>query len=219
MLPLWDHRGITEVPFATAGTDSRAGGGAPGSAVGLEGIEMAQPVRRVRKSDGITTVQVKWRQGGRGSAWQSETFAAGTTAQNEARAQAFRVDVEEAGNRWPPGWTPGEGYHPSGRQAPPVATTATTATATSRTVTMAEVAGDYFAHQRAVRVPRNKVKLTEVERREATWRNHLEGTFGHLPAVAVTREEVEDWITHQVEQVGAAPASVVHRHWVLSTGW
>src|SRR5918993_434438 len=88
---------------------------------------VAQPVRRVRKSDGITTVQVKWRQGGRGSPWQSETFAAGTSAQNEARAMAFRVDVEEAGNRWPAGWTPGEGYLQPGPAALPVRATTDTA--------------------------------------------------------------------------------------------
>jgi hypothetical protein len=68
---------------------------------------MAQLVRRARRSDGITTVQVKWRLAGRRSAWQSETFAAGTSAQHEARAAAFQADVEEAGNRWPVGWTRG----------------------------------------------------------------------------------------------------------------
>jgi hypothetical protein len=178
---------------------------------------VAQPVRRVRKSDGITTVQVKWRQGGRGSAWQSETFASGTTAQNEARAMAFRVDVEEAGNRWPAGWTPGEGYLHPGPAALPVGATTDTAGVATTEVTTAELAADYFRHQRAVRVSRHKVKLTEVERREATWRNHLAETFGHLPVAAVTREDVEDWITQQVEEVEAAAASVRHRHWVLST--
>lgn len=37
MLPLRDHRGITRVPFRTAGADSRAGVGAPGSSAGLRG--------------------------------------------------------------------------------------------------------------------------------------------------------------------------------------
>jgi hypothetical protein len=55
---------------------------------------MAQPVRRVRRSDGVIFVQIKWREGGRGSAWQSVTFARGTTAQNEARAMAFVVEVK-----------------------------------------------------------------------------------------------------------------------------
>ena len=59
---------------------------------------MASLIERRRRS-GVAW-QVRWRQDG---TWHSDTF--GTTRQ----ALRFRCDVEEAGNRWPPGWVPGYG--------------------------------------------------------------------------------------------------------------
>lgn len=45
--------------------------------------------------------QVKWRESGR---WQVELLP------DEASARRFKFEVEEAGNRWPAGWTPGHGF-------------------------------------------------------------------------------------------------------------
>jgi hypothetical protein len=61
---------------------------------------MAFIVKR-RRSDRSVGYQVRWRQDGR---WQSDTF------DTERKAQRFRLDVEDAGDRWPDGWVPGYGY-------------------------------------------------------------------------------------------------------------
>jgi integrase len=71
---------------------------------------MAALVERPR-SDGSMAYQVRWRQYG---TWQSETFGA------KRLAQRFVLDVEDAGNQWPAGWTPGIGYEPG--PPPPSAT-------------------------------------------------------------------------------------------------
>ncbi|MDQ6933811.1 MAG: hypothetical protein M3130_00665 [Actinomycetota bacterium] len=69
-------------------------------------------------------MRVVWRLGGtRGGAYQSETFSAGTDAQNLARADGFKKMVDAAGQRWPDGWVKGEGFvRPAGTDpltAPP----------------------------------------------------------------------------------------------------
>lgn len=61
---------------------------------------MASIVER-RRRDGSLGYQVRWRQDGR---WQSDIF------DTPRKAQRFRLDVEDAGNRWPDGWMPGVGY-------------------------------------------------------------------------------------------------------------
>lgn len=58
---------------------------------------MAALVERPR-SDGSMAYQVRWRQYG---TWQSETFGV------KRLAQRFVLDLEDAGNEWPAGWTPG----------------------------------------------------------------------------------------------------------------
>ena len=45
-----------------------------------------------------------------GGAYQSETFGAGSSAQNLARADGFKKMVEAGGQRWPDGWIRGEGF-------------------------------------------------------------------------------------------------------------
>lgn len=47
--------------------------------------------------------QIRWRKGRAGD-WQSEFFPV------EYDADVFKLDVERAGNNWPPGWVPGRGY-------------------------------------------------------------------------------------------------------------
>lgn len=67
---------------------------------------MAWKVKRKRK-DGTPTIRVAWHDKTLKKP-QSETFLA---SQKQA-ADAFLRDVEAAGNRWPEGWVPGEGYPP-----------------------------------------------------------------------------------------------------------
>jgi integrase len=68
-------------------------------------------IRQRKRTDGGTSVRVEWRLGGgRGGALQVETFAAGTDAQNLARAEGFKTMVEAAGGQWPEGWVKGLGF-------------------------------------------------------------------------------------------------------------
>jgi hypothetical protein len=57
------------------------------------------------RADGGKSVRVVWREDGRK---QSEKFAAGSSPLRDA--QRFKALVEEAGDRWPRGWTPGLGF-------------------------------------------------------------------------------------------------------------
>lgn len=71
---------------------------------------MARIEQRKRVSGGVSA-RVQWRLGGgRGAPMQTETFAAGTDAQNMARAEGFKRMVEAAGGYWPDGWVKGEGF-------------------------------------------------------------------------------------------------------------
>ena len=81
-------------------------------------------IEKKKRSDGGVSARVVWRLGGtRGGAYQSETFSAGTDAQNVARADGFKRMVDAAGQRWPDGWVKGEGFvRPAGKDpltAPP----------------------------------------------------------------------------------------------------
>jgi len=65
---------------------------------------LASIIRRELKSGG-TSYRVVWREGGtRAGAQQSETFG------DEIAAGRFKLDVEEQGEHWPPGWVKGVGY-------------------------------------------------------------------------------------------------------------
>ncbi|MDQ3306802.1 MAG: site-specific integrase [Actinomycetota bacterium] len=81
-------------------------------------------IEKKMRSDGGVSARVVWRLGGtRGGAYQSETFSAGTDAQNVARADGFKKMVDAGGHRWPDGWVKGEGFvRPAGTDpltAPP----------------------------------------------------------------------------------------------------
>ena len=63
------------------------------------------------RSDGGTSCIVRWRLGGtRAGKRVSETFSAGTDAQNRSRADSFRTMVNAAGEFWPDGWVRGRGF-------------------------------------------------------------------------------------------------------------
>jgi integrase len=64
-----------------------------------------------KRADGGTSYNVRWRLGGtREGRRQTETFGAGTDAQNAARAEGFRQMVTAAGEHWPQDWVKGEGF-------------------------------------------------------------------------------------------------------------
>lgn len=74
-----------------------------------------KPFLERRPTKAGTSFRVKWQQDGR---TQSETFGPG----RELAARRFLLDVEEHGNRWPDGWSPGFGYtHLSGPTSTPTA--------------------------------------------------------------------------------------------------
>jgi len=53
------------------------------------------------RSDGVASCRVRWRLGGaRDGMLQTETFAAGSDAQNAARAEGFKRMVVAAGEFW-----------------------------------------------------------------------------------------------------------------------
>jgi integrase len=58
-----------------------------------------------KRRDQSVCYRVRWRTGGtREGSWNSESF------EDERAAQRFQLDVEEAGEHWPKGWTKGVGY-------------------------------------------------------------------------------------------------------------
>jgi hypothetical protein len=68
-------------------------------------------IEKKQRTDGGISARVVWRLGGRrDGAYQSETFSAGTDAQNLARADGFKKMVDAAGQGWPDGWVRGEGF-------------------------------------------------------------------------------------------------------------
>jgi hypothetical protein len=81
-------------------------------------------IEKKQRRDGGVSARVVWRLGGtREGAYQSETFSAGSDAQNVARADGFKKMVDAGGQRWPDGWVKGEGFvRPAGTDpltAPP----------------------------------------------------------------------------------------------------
>jgi len=77
-------------------------------------------ITKRKRSDGGLSATVVWRLGAvRDGAYQSETFSAGTDAQNLARADGFKKMVDAGGQRWPDGWVKGEGFvRPPGEADP-----------------------------------------------------------------------------------------------------
>ncbi|MGH3470742.1 MAG: tyrosine-type recombinase/integrase [Nocardioidaceae bacterium] len=77
-------------------------------------------IEKKQRTDGGVSARVVWRLGGgRGGAYQSETFGVGSDSQNLARADGFKKMVDAAGQRWPDGWVKGEGFvRPPGEADP-----------------------------------------------------------------------------------------------------
>lgn len=68
-------------------------------------------IEKHKRSDEVVSAYVVWRLGGgRDGERQFETFSAGTTEQNLARAEGFKKMVVAAGSYWPDGWVKGEGF-------------------------------------------------------------------------------------------------------------
>lgn len=68
-------------------------------------------IEQHRRADRGLSVRVLWRpEGSRSTRREWETFAAGSDAQNLARADGFKRMVDAAGQRWPEGWVKGEGF-------------------------------------------------------------------------------------------------------------
>ncbi len=152
---------------------------------------MAHLYRRSGKTG--TSWQVKWRKGGRRDApWSSETFG------HEARAEAFRLDVEAAGDNWPAGWVKGQGY---------------VVTAQPKVTLMREVAEDYFQLQ-SRRVARGKIAAYTVHRYLRTWVLHMSETFEGMACAEVTKADIDGWIDAQME-AGWSAKSIRNRHGIF----
>lgn len=152
---------------------------------------MAQIVAR-KRTDGGRSFQVRWRLGGaRGGAWQSETF------RSRDRAEAFRLDVEEANHSWPRGWIKGEGYVRRSADAK----------------TLANVVQDYLALQDR-RVALGRVKAYTVYRYRRNCELHLLPTLGDIPFSYITDAEVSDWVDALLE-AGLAPKTIHNYHGTL----
>ncbi|SDK57288.1 hypothetical protein SAMN05428985_104557 [Nocardioides sp. YR527] len=68
-------------------------------------------IEKKKRGDGIVSAHVIWRLGGgRAGERQIETFSAGRSEENVARAEGFLRMVVSAGQRWPEGWIKGEGF-------------------------------------------------------------------------------------------------------------
>lgn len=68
-------------------------------------------IEKKTRGDGMVSAYVIWRLGGgRTGEKQIETFSAGTSEQNLARAEGFLKMVVAGGQRWPAGWVKGEGF-------------------------------------------------------------------------------------------------------------
>jgi len=125
-----------------------------------------------KRADGGISYRVWWRLGGtRDGAPQTETF---TTPE---RAASFKLDVEDAGQRWPQGWVKGYGY----RQVDP------------STPTLSDVANSYFDRQEQ-RVKLNKLTAYTLQRYRRNWELHLEPVLGDILFAELTDDDVANLV-------------------------
>jgi integrase len=156
-------------------------------------------IRKRKRADGGVTYQVCWVLGGGsaggGAKEQYESFT------NLNRAQAFKLDVENAGHLWPDGWVKGTGYVTAPVLAEPPS------------VTVNEVAERFWkACER--RVARGRLKAYTLHRNKRTWAVHLEPTLGGLAFIDLAVDDIEEWIDDGLDE-GAAPKSIRNRHGIL----
>jgi integrase len=161
-------------------------------------------LRRRPRADGGVSYQVSWVLGGgrtgQGRPEQTETFT------SEARALAFKADVEEAGHQWPTDrngvrWTKGDGYIPAAQQeviAPP---------------TFGQVAEQYMDHQ-ARMVKLGHLKPYTLHRYRRSYLLHLSTSFGDVPFRDITPADIEDWMVEQ-RDLPASGKSIRNRHGLL----
>lgn len=145
------------------------------------------------------TYQVCWVLGGgsagNGAKEQYESFT------NPKRAEAFRLEVEEAGHRWPAGWVKGQGYVTTPTEPEPPK------------ITLDEVADRYWLACEK-RVARGRLKAYTLHRYKRAWAVHIEPSLGGLAYVNITDEDISEWIDDQLD-AGAAPKSIRNRHGIL----
>jgi len=74
-------------------------------------VQIVAWIEEKKRGDGVVSAHVIWRLGGgRAGERQIETFSAGKSEENVARAEGFLKMVVSAGQRWPDGWIRGEGF-------------------------------------------------------------------------------------------------------------
>ena len=145
------------------------------------------------------TYQVCWVLGGgsagNGAKEQYESFT------NPKRAEAFRLEVEEAGHRWPAGWVKGQGYVTTPTEPEPPK------------ITLDEVADRYWLACEK-RVARGRLKAYTLHRYKRAWAVHIEPSLGGLAYVNITDEDISERIDDQLD-AGAAPKSIRNRHGIF----
>jgi integrase len=153
-------------------------------------------IKHRKRADGGVTYQVCWILGGGatqpGVREQAESFT------DLNRAQAFKLDVEFAGHRWPKGWVKGRGYVKD---------------ATPARVTLNGVADKYWAACDK-RVARGRLKAYTLHRNKRTWALHIEPNLGGLSFLDLTDDDVSEWVDDQLD-AAAAPKSIRNRHGIL----
>lgn len=161
-------------------------------------------IRQRRRADGGISYQVSWVLGGgrpgQGRPEQNETFT------NEARALAFKADVEQAGHQWPTDrngakWVRGEGY------VPPVAEDAIA------TPTFGQVADSYLDYQ-AKMVKLGHLKPYTLHRYRRSYLLHLSTAFGEVPFTDIEPVDIEDWMVEQ-RDLPSSGKSIRNRHGLM----
>lgn len=152
------------------------------------------------RSNGTTAYRVSWREGGsRHGAQQSETFT------RHKEAERFRAAVELAGQQWPPGWTPGQGYVPTPDPEPitPVPTP-----------TLTEFGEQYVRELTNVSPSTRHRYLQQIR----TLDRELAGLLGGPVQVAALREEhIRQWVNWRLGQpTGGSPKTISNYHGLLS---
>lgn len=133
-----------------------------------------------RKHKTCTSIQVKWNDADLGRQ-QAQSFPL-----EEARLAAeFRLAVEAAGDRWPPGWDIA-----ACRWAHEVRTV----------VTVDEVAAAWFEHMRT-RVQKGRLGSAQVDRYQRMYDLRIKPALGQLEFTAVALSHVEAWSEPLLEEV------------------
>lgn len=156
-------------------------------------------IKTRQRSDGTYAFIVRWVPGGGRSTADSNEQRESFTTRN--RAESFRLDVEHAGNEWPPGWVKGQGYVGAESPGEPIG------------ATFADVAAAYLERCEE-NVADDNMKAYTVHRYRRAIALHMDPYFGHLPFADIFVEDIEQWLKQQRER-GASPKSRRNRHGIL----